>query len=74
VHFAHIEENVNMIGNATNNDPRRIETADNRRQVSMNSRPDFIVKKWFAVLGAEDQMGVELRERLRHESAPKALH
>jgi hypothetical protein len=32
----------------------------------MQVGPNFIVEKWIAIFGAEDQVDVNFRERLRH--------
>jgi hypothetical protein len=37
----------------------------------MHARADLIVERGLAVLGAEDQMGVDLGERLRHDQLLK---
>jgi hypothetical protein len=64
--FAHVEEDVDMIGNSAYHNPRRIHTSDSCRQEGMNSWPNRIVQERLAVLGAEDQVRAKLRERLRH--------
>jgi hypothetical protein len=67
MHLPNIEENMNVIGNATHNDPRRFQISNDRGQISMHSRPNRIIQKRLPVLGAKDQMRVKLRKRLRHE-------
>ena len=70
MHFAHVEQNVNVIGDSPNDNVRRIEIANHRSKISMNTRSDFVIQEWFAVFCAENQMRIQLGERLRHRESP----
>jgi hypothetical protein len=65
-HLPDVEEDVNVIGNAPDDNPRGIQVSDDRRQVGMDSWSNLVVQKGLPVLSAEDQVRVQLRERLRH--------
>jgi len=64
--FAHVKQDVNVIGNAANDDPRGIEIADGCCNLSVHACLDSVVEKGLTILGAEDQMCGELRQRLGH--------
>jgi len=62
MHFAHIEQNVNMIAYSSYDNIRRIEVPNYGRQISMDARSNLFVEKRFPILRAENQMCVQLRE------------
>jgi hypothetical protein len=54
--LAHIEEDVNVIVNTSDDDPGRVHFAYRRCQKRMHAQANLVVQEWLAILGAEDQL------------------
>jgi hypothetical protein len=50
--FAHVEQEMDVVGNSADDDPWGIETADDRGQVGMDARTDVGIEKRLTVLCA----------------------
>jgi hypothetical protein len=54
VHLSHVEENVHMVGDTSNNNVVRIQVSNNCCEVGMDARPYFVMKERLTVFSAED--------------------
>jgi hypothetical protein len=52
--LAHVEEDMNVIGNAAYNDKGRLEAANDRGEIGVNARADGFVEKRLAIFRTED--------------------
>ena len=54
MHFSHVKQDMDVIGNTTYDNVRRVNAAHNRSQVSMNTCSNIVVQERLAVLGTEN--------------------
>ena len=66
VNAPHVEQDMNVICNATNDNERRSHVTQRRREIAVNAVADVILQEWKPIPRAENQMRVQLRQRLRH--------
>ena len=57
---SHVEQDMNVICNATDNDERRSHVTQRRRKVTVDTFAYIVLQNRKPILGAEDQMRVQL--------------
>jgi hypothetical protein len=57
---SHVEQYMNVICNAANHDEWRTHVTQYRRKIAVNTFAYIILEKWKSILGAKNQMSVQL--------------